>query len=306
MRRAFADTLYRIGRENDRLVFLTGDLGFQVFDDFEREFPERYLNVGVAEAQLVDCAAGLALEGFRPVTYSIASFMTGRAFEQIRVAIGYHRLPVVVVGAGGGYTYASSGVTHHAKEDAALMALIPGMTVTLPGDPAEVETLLPQLVALPGPSYMRVGRFGEPRLDSATSIELGKGRLLSDGAGIGILSTGGTAVPALAAVRRLQAEGKHPALLHFHTLRPFDETALAALAGRVSHLVAVEDHGRQGGLAATVADWLARTGSGLPLTYLGPGDELVLGNPHHDQLAQSRGYDAEGIATCCRSLWPAH
>lgn len=306
MRRAFSNTLYRLGAGNDRLVFLTGDLGFQVFDDFERDFPGRYVNVGVAEAQMVDCAAGLALEGFRPVVYSIASFMTGRAFEQIRVAVGYHRLPVVVVGAGGGYTYASSGVTHHAREDAALMALIPGMTLTLPGDPAEVETLLPQLLALPGPSYMRVGRFGEPRLDSAAPIALGKARLLSDGAGVAILSTGGTAVPALAAARRLQAEGKHPALLHFHTLRPFDEAALAGLAGRVRHLVAVEDHGRQGGLAAMVADWLGRSGCGLPLTYLGPGDDLVLGNPHHDQLARSRGYDAEGIAACCRGLWPAH
>ena len=129
MRRAFGDTLLKIATEDPSVVFLTGDLGFGVFDEFIRLFPRRYINVGVAEAQLVDCAAGLALEGWKPIVYSIASFMTGRAFEQIRLAIGYHQLPVVVVGAGGGYLYADAGVTHHAKEDLALMALVPGMNV---------------------------------------------------------------------------------------------------------------------------------------------------------------------------------
>src|ERR1051325_2288870 len=129
MRRAFGDALVKAAQDDDRVIFLTGDLGFGVFDEFIARFPRRYVNVGVAEAQLVDCAAGLALEGWRPIVYSIASFMTGRAYEQIRLAVGYHRLPVVVVGAGGGYTYANAGVTHHAKEDLALMSLIANMVV---------------------------------------------------------------------------------------------------------------------------------------------------------------------------------
>src|SRR5207253_5232671 len=121
MRKALAESLVQLAAQEPRLMFLTGDLGFQMFDEFKERYPGRYVNVGVAEAQLVCCAAGLALEGWRPVIYSIASFATGRAFEQLRVSVAYPGLPVVVIGAGGGYTYASSGVTHHAVEDLALM-----------------------------------------------------------------------------------------------------------------------------------------------------------------------------------------
>src|SRR3989338_5271951 len=144
MRHAFAETLTRLAAEDPQLVFLTGDMGFQMFDEFKRRYGPRYVNVGVAEAQLINAAAGLALEGWRPVAYSIASFLTARPFEQIRVSVNYHNLPVLIVGAGGGYAYAASGVTHHAADDLALMAVLPNMRVVAPGDPNEVAKLVPQ------------------------------------------------------------------------------------------------------------------------------------------------------------------
>lgn len=306
MRRAFADTLLDLARSDERVIFLTGDLGFQVFDAYCDEFPRRYLNVGVAEAHLVDCAAGMALEGMRPVVYSIASFMTGRAFEQIRLAVGYHGLPVIVVGAGGGFVYSGSGVTHHAREDLALMSLIPGMTVVAPGDPSEVAELLPALARLDGPSYIRVGRFGEPALDSDAPIVLGQARRLRPvgESRLVLCTTGDTAVPAQHAARQLALEGIDCAHYHFHTVRPLDEAALAELAGQVDTLMVIEDHGPEGGLGASIAMWIARTGTGVALRRLGPGAELVLGNPHPAELRAELGYDAAGIVAACRAIRP--
>jgi transketolase len=305
VRRAFSNALVKAAEDDPRVIFLTGDLGFGVFDEFIEKFPQRYINVGVAEAQLVDCAAGLALEGWRPVVYSIASFMTGRAYEQIRLAIGYHRLPVLVVGAGGGYTYADAGVTHHAKEDLALMSLIAEMTIVAPGDPNEVTELLPQLLRLDRPSYIRIGRFGEPRFESPAPIELGRGRLLGRGERVALLTTGNAVIWALEAVEILAGEGIRPSLCHFHTVRPIDSDALSAVAGQVDHLIVVEEHGAQGGLGAAVSGWCAATGARQGFHRLGPGDELILGNPKQAQLRKEGGFDAEAIAAACRRLWHA-
>lgn len=306
MRRAFADTLLQLARTDDRVIFLTGDLGFQVFDAFCAEFPKRYINVGVAEAHMVDCAAGLALEGWRPVVYSIASFLTGRAFEQIRLSIGYHHLPVMVVGAGGGYTYASSGVTHHAKEDVALMSLVGGMTVTVPGDPHEVAELMPQLLRLPGPSYIRVGRFGEPHLACDDPVRVGRGRLVRDGRSVAVITMGSAVIQAVAAADALAADGVHPVIGHFHTVRPLDAALLDRIAERVGTMIVVEDHGLQGGLYAGVAAWAAERRSRVALYRHGPGDELVLGNPHQEELLRSLGCDASSIARRCLELWRDH
>lgn len=309
MRRAFADSLLELARSNDRIIFLTGDLGFQVFDAFCAEFPDRYVNVGVAEAHLVDCAAGLALEGWRPVIYSIASFLTGRAFEQLRLSVGYHQLPVLVVGAGGGYTYASSGVTHHAKEDAALMSLVPGMTVTLPGDPGEVNALMHQLTALAGPSYIRIGRFGEPAFACSDPVRVGRGRLVREGRDVAIVTSGNCVIQAIEAADALAAEGITPIVGHFHTVHPLDTGFLERLAAESRSIIVVEDHGVQGGLYAAVAAWAATAGiaagKGLDLHRLGPGDGMILGNPHHDELRRDHGYDGPSIAQRCRDLWHA-
>jgi transketolase len=303
VRRAFSDTLLNLARADDSVIFLTGDLGFGVFDDFIAAFPKRYINVGVAEAHLVDCAAGLALEGWRPIVYSIASFMTGRAYEQIRLSVGYHKLPVTVVGAGGGYLYGDAGVTHHAKEDLGLMALVAGMTVVAPGDPNEVEQLLPQLTALAGPSYIRIGRFGEPRFEAPAPIRVGQARVLREGKRVGIATTGTTVIQALAAVDLLASEGINPVLCHFHTVRPIEADALDRLLANVDSLVIVEEHGLQGGLGAAVAQRCVETGRLPHIVRLGPGDDLVFGNPKQAELRQELGFDAHGIAQTCRRLW---
>jgi len=303
MRRAFSDSLLKIARQDERVIFLTGDLGFQVFDDFVAEFPKRYLNMGVAEAQMVDCAAGLALEGWKPIVYSIASFMTGRAFEQIRLSLGYHNLTTVVVGAGGGYGYAASGVTHHAKEDMALMSLVPNFSVVNPGDPTEVTELLPQLLNLPGPSYMRVGKFGEPKVPSVEPIVLGKGRLIRPGERVAFLTTGSSLVQATEAADRLAAEGKRPVVCHFHTVKPLDTALLADVAAQVNTIIAVEDHGLMGGLRNAVVQFLAGLANRPRVVGVGPDDGMILGNPTQAEIMARFGMGTDALVTICRDLW---
>ncbi|MFA5138809.1 MAG: transketolase C-terminal domain-containing protein [Elusimicrobiota bacterium] len=305
MRRAFVEALTDLARKDPAVVFLTGDLGFQVFDDFKARFGPRYINVGIAEAELACAGAGLAREGFRPFVYSIASFMTGRAYELLRIAVAYPRLPVVVVGAGGGYCYSTTGVTHHSPDDVGLMSLLPGMTVTVPGDPTEVRALLPQLAALPGPSYIRIGKFGEPSYESPAPVTLGRARLLRRGEKVAILSFGEMASVALEAAKSLEAEGMRPWVHQFHTLKPIDTGALEEISAEAHTLVIVEETSPMGGLHRAVTERLCGSARRPTLIRLGPPDELALGSPRRETLRRRWGFDAEATAQACRRAWKA-
>lgn len=296
MRRAFVDTLNTLAEQDPRVVFLTGDMGFEMFVAFSQKYPGRYVNVGIAEAQMVCAAAGLALEGFRPVIYSIATFATGRPYELIKISLGYPSLPVVIIGAGGGYCYSVSGPTHHAADDIALMSLIPGMTVVAPGDPGEVTALLPQLIRLDSPSYMRIGKFGEPKYSADEAILLGKARCLAAGEDVAILVTGEMAPIALAALSTLNNEhGKYPALYQFHTVKPIDAERLTTLATSVSQLIVVEESAPAGGLYAAVIAQMAQHSIRTPIVRLGPPDEWILGNPQRNNLRTRYGFDSNAI-----------
>jgi transketolase len=303
MRRAIASALMKAAEENSRLIFLTGDLGFQVFDEFRDRFGPRYVNVGVAEAQLVCAAAGLAREGWNPVTYSIASFMTGRAFEQVRVSVAYPRLPVVILGAGGGYSYSTSGVTHHAADDLGLMSLIPGMTVAAPGDGHEASQLLQQALKLPGPSYLRIGRYGEPEVRSKDPVVLGRARLLSDGERVAILSMGDLGSVVGDALDLLQREGIRPLAYQMHTVKPLDTDVLDEAAKKVDVLITVEEHLPVGGLAAAVSAWRDARGLGVRLLRVGAPDAWALGNLNRDDLRRKLKLDVGEIAALCRQQW---
>lgn len=292
---AFVNTLIKLAHDDPRIMLLTGDLGFGVFDEFIQRYGQRFINVGVAEAQMTCAAAGLALTGLRPFTYSIASFATARCFEQIKISVAYHGVPVVVVGAGGGYAYGHSGVTHHAGDDLALMRTIPGMTVVAPGDVNEVAALMPQLLNLGGPAYFRIGRGKEPVYQLAEPIILGRARLLSDGEGVAVLSTGEVAYEVFVALARLHEQAIHPLAYQFHTVKPLDKEVLECIAGKTNVIITVDEHARTGGLASAIADWLAERGHGPRLVPLCVEDEFVLGNPHQHEIRGRYGFDCERI-----------
>jgi len=295
MRKALADTLLQLATDDERVILLVGDLGFGVFDQYKEQFPDRYINVGIAEAALVDIAAGLAMEGYRPVVYSIASFMTGRAFEQIRIAVNYQKLPVVIIGAGGGYTYASAGPTHHAAEDLGLMSMLPGMTVTAPGSPEEVSALLPQLLVLDGPSYMRIGRYGEPNY-AAEDIQLGKARcIVTDYSKVVLISTGDVADQVSEAEKELAHHGIYVSAYQMHTVKPLDLGLLDYVANTVPMVVVIEEHSPVGGLYSSIASYYATQEHSPRLLRLGPPDELVIGVHTREELHKEWGCDVDGI-----------
>jgi transketolase len=303
MRKAFAETLYRLARQDDRIVLLTGDLGFQLFDDFQGAFNGRFINTGVAEAQLMAAAAGLAKEGFRPVAYSIAAFATARPFEQIRYCIGYHALPVMIVGAGRGLLYGTSGVSHHAMDDIALMSAVPGMTVVIPGDGVEIRHLMPQLLALDAPSYMSVGRYGEPELTAEEPPVLGKARRLQRGERITLFSTGELTYELCRALARLREAGIRPAAYHLHTVKPLDTVTLEKAAKTSSRFIVLEEHLPQGGLWSGIAEWKARMNTPVKLHRLGPPDSFFLGNMRREEYRRKYKFDAEAVFNTCRRLW---
>ncbi|OUR60332.1 hypothetical protein A9Q74_14050 [Colwellia sp. 39_35_sub15_T18] len=302
MRRAFSDTLVEIADKNEKLMFLTGDLGYQVFTELEEKHPDKYINAGIAEAQMATCAAGLALSGYRPIIYSIASFMTGRAFEQIRVSINYQQLPVLVVGAGGGYIYANSGVTHHAAEDMGLMSLLPGMQVLSPGSPEEVKSLLWQFFETTKPAYMRVGRFGEPEYEALAPVELGKARPVAQGSDIALLSTGDSVISCVEACQLLAENNINPSHYQYHTIAPFDETTLENVLMTHQHVIVIEDHFPVGGLYSKVCEYKAKGQYLSNLHRLGPKHELLFGAPSIKELKAEQHYDAQGILNFCHRL----
>lgn len=170
MRDAFIDELTLLAETHPRIALVVGDLGFNVVERFADRFPDRFINAGVAEQNMTGLAAGMASEGYHVFTYSIANFPTFRCAEQIRNDVDHHRLPVTVVAVGGGVSYGALGYSHHAVQDYALMRSMPNMTIAAPGDPHETRACLRWLVANPGPSYLRLGKAGEPQFHDAVPV----------------------------------------------------------------------------------------------------------------------------------------
>lgn len=260
MRGAFARSLVALAERDPRVWLLTGDLGFSVLEPFAGRFPERFVNVGVAEQNMIGVAAGLAHSGKRVFVYSIANFPTLRCLEQIRNDVCYHGLPVRIVSVGGGVAYGAAGYTHHGVEDFAVLRALPGLAVLAPGDPRETELLVSALGELPGPAYLRLGKAGEPAVHSAlSSLTLGRALLVRPGSDLTLISTGGMLQGTVQAAEELEKEnGLSVRVLSMHSLKPFDEAAVQAAASETRAIVSVEEHSCIGGLGSAVADVLSQ------------------------------------------------
>jgi transketolase len=258
MRNAFAEELTRLADQYESLVLLSGDIGNRLFDGFKAAHPDRFINCGVAESNMISMAAGMALCGLRPVTYTIASFTTSRCFEQIRVDVCYHHVPVTIVGVGAGMSYAANGGTHHCCEDIATLRALPGMTVVCPADALEVRLALRAALEYPGPLYLRLGKKGEPAVHRATpDFAIGKGVVMREGADICFISTGTMVAGALEAAEGLAAQGISVHVIHLHTIKPLDTDLLHQVFHTFPLVVTIEEHSRIGGLGGGVAEWLA-------------------------------------------------
>jgi transketolase len=298
MRNAFAAEITELANVDPRVVLLAGDIGNRLFDAFREKFPDRFYNCGVAEANMMSVAAGMALTGLRPVVYTITPFVTTRCFEQIRVDVCYHEAPVMIVGVGAGLSYASLGPTHHSCEDIACLRALPNMAVVCPGDPVETRLALRAGLERTLPTYVRLGKKGEPVIHKASpDFEIGRAITVRQGTDVCLLSTGTILPEVLETAARLEHEGISAQVASFHTVKPLDEEYLAAAFGGFSIVAVVEEHSLLGGFGSAVCEWLAdRPSQRARLLRFGTPDQFFHSAGDEEYLRESCGISAAQIA----------
>lgn len=261
MRKAFVETLTQLAQKNSKIYLLTGDLGFMAFEEFRDEFKERFINMGIAESNMIGVASGLALSGKIVFVYSIVPFVTYRCLEHIRNDICYNNLNVNIVGVGGGYSYGIMGATHHALEDIGVMSALPNMTVICPGDPIEVEAATKAAVNFKGPIYIRLGRTGERKLHSLPiKFEIGKGIVMKQGNNLTLISTGNMLELAITVADQLVLKGINARVVSMPTVKPLDIDIVLRCAKETKNIFTLEEHSPNGGLRNAVATSLIENG----------------------------------------------
>lgn len=299
MRNKFADTLYEIGKEDKRICTLVADISpAGSIAQFRKEFPERFVNTGVAEQAMIGIAAGMALNGMRPFCYTIATFSLYRPFEMVRVDLAYQHLPVTVIGMGAGIVYSTLGSTHHSMEDIAIASAIPHMTVLAPCDPEEVS-LATRWCATEskGPVYMRLGKAGEPNLtaNAVDVFQVGKIRRLTRGSDIALLSYGTTLEMATRASQVLNTQGYSVSVICVHTIKPLDIEGIQKVLDTHKAVVVLEEHVPHGGLGSRVKEIAWESNATCNLRTLSLKDEFIHFYGSYDQLKVKHGLTVEAV-----------
>ncbi len=254
MRTAFIDQLIKEAAVNDKIFLLVGDLGFSVVEPFAEAFPERFLNVGIAEQNMAGIAAGLAIEGYFVYIYSIANFPTLRCMEQIRYDICYHNLNVKVIAVGGGYAYGPLGPSHHATEELGMLRTIPNMVVAVPGDPVEAKAITTFSARYNGPMYIRLGKAGEPLVhaaDAITEIKLGEILKVVEGAEIAVFSTGAMLKYVADFINH---NNINASVYSFPFVKPIDQGLLASLLAKYKKIITIEEHQMSAGFGSAILE----------------------------------------------------
>ncbi len=295
-RDSYGQTLVELGAENPNIVVMDADLaGATKTAMFKKAYPDRFFDAGIAEANMMGVAAGLATVGKIPFVSSFAMFATGRAYEQIRNSIGYPHLNVKICASHAGITVGEDGATHQCNEDIALMRTIPGMVVMVPSDDIEARAAVRAAAEYEGPVYIRLGRAAVPVVnDPATfKFEMGKGQVVKEGKDITIIATGICLDSAIGAAKLLEADGIDAEIINICTIKPLDEELVIASAKKTGKVVTVEEHSIIGGLGSAVCDCLSEK-LPTPVKKLGINDVYCESGPAFD-LVHKYELDAEGV-----------
>lgn len=300
-RNAYGEALAEAGAENRDIVVLDADVSTCTMSCmFGRKYPDRFFNVGIAEANMVGIAAGMATCGLKPFVNTFAMFMTGRTFDQIRNSVAYPGLNVKIVGTHAGLTVGEDGATHQCLEDLALMRSIPGMTVICPADGNETREAVKAIVRHDGPTYLRLGRLA---LETVTDIpgyrfEIGKSVELRKGTDVTIMATGIMAAKALKAAEELAKDGIEARVLNFHTIKPIDKEAVIKAARETGAIVTAEEHNVLGGLGGAVSEVVTES---IPVPVMKVGTRDTFGRSGNAELLLDiYGLTSEGIAENAR------
>ena len=275
LRTAFIDTLRELARIDDRIFLLTADMGYSVFETFRDEFPDRFLNTGIAEQNTIGIAAGLASRGKIVFVYSIIPFVTMRCFEQVRLDLAYNFMNVKLVGVGAGLTYGPLGSSHHALEDIAIMRSLPDMTVLCPGDPIETRELIKRSFEYEGPVYIRLGKNGEPKIHpDETRIEIGKSITVLKGNDLALITTSNMLETGKKWVEEWKQDGVNVSLISMPSLKPFDSSTVKNLIDKEIPIITLEEHSVIGGLGSIISQVIATTGKPVKFQQIGINDKF--------------------------------
>lgn len=295
-RESYGNALVELGAEHDNLIVLDADLAAATKTGvFKKAYPDRHIDCGIAECNMMGIAAGLSTTGIVPFASTFAMFAAGRAFEQVRNSIGYPHLNVKIGATHAGISVGEDGATHQCNEDIALMRTIPGMVILNPADDVEAKACVKAAYEYNGPVYLRFGRLAVPVINDRPDykFELGKGVVLREGKDVTIVATGLCVSSALEAVEKLAADGIDAKIINIHTIKPLDEELIVAAAKETGKVVTVEEHSVIGGLGSAVCDALAEK-CPVPVKKIGVQDVFGESGPAAALLAKYK-LDGEGV-----------
>ena len=306
-RDSYGNALVELGKEFDNLVVLDADLAAATkTGTFKKAFPDRHIDCGIAECNMMGIAAGLAATGKVPFASSFAMFAAGRAFEQVRNSIGYPHLNVKIGATHAGISVGEDGATHQCNEDIALMRTIPGMVVINPSDDIEARAAVRAAYEHEGPVYLRFGRLAIPVINDNEDyrFEIGKGLVLKEGTDVTIVATGLCVNESLEAAKKLEADGISAQVINIHTIKPLDEELIINAAKKTNKVVTVEEHSVIGGLGSAVCDTLS---ANYPVKVLKIGVNDTFGESGPAvELIKKYGLDAEGIYNSVKNFVEKH
>lgn len=301
-RDAYGKALVELGKINKDVVVLDADLSKSTkTEGFQKEFPERFFNIGIAEQNLIGCAAGFAASGKIPFASSFAVFATGRAYDQIRNTIGYSQLNVKIAASHAGVTVGEDGGSHQMLEDIALMRAVPGMTVIVPADGTETKQAIFAAAQHQGPVYIRLGRPKVPIIfDENYKFEIGKGVVVKEGTDVALIATGIMVGEALKAAEQLQNQGVKAAVVNISTIKPIDIETITQIAQTTRAVVTCEEHNIYGGLGSAVAEVLVEN-CPVPMERIGVKDVFgQSGKPN--ELMEKYGLTAKDIIEAAKKV----
>lgn len=295
-RESYGNALAALGAENEKIVVLDADLaGATKTGVFKKAFPDRFFDCGIAEANMIDVAAGLSTMDLIPFASTFAMFAAGRAYEQVRNTIGYPHLNVKICATHGGLSVGPDGASHQCNEDFALMRTIPGMIVMCPSDDIEAKAMVKAAAEIEGPVYIRFGRSGVPVYhDESFKFEVGKAETLKEGSDVAIIANGIMVSTALEAAKLLEAEGINAKVINMATIKPIDEAAVIAAAKECGKIVTVEEHNVIGGLGEAVCGVVCANDP-VPVLRIGVDDKFGHSGSA-DEVLDEFGLTAEKIA----------
>lgn len=276
MRTAFIDTLTSLMQKNNDIVTLTADMGFSVFENLEKMFPQRFLNTGITEQSSISMAAGLALSGYKVFFYAQAPFATMRCLEQIKLDAAYNNTNIKIIGAASGFCSNQLGISHFSTEDIGLIRLLPNITILTPGDPYETIWATKIAYKINGPVYIRLTKSGSKIVHTqSTQISLGKGVKIRDGERLTIFVSGNLLPLANKIIDSLLEHNINACLISMPTIKPLDKKIIITEAKRTQTIFTLEDHSIIGGLGSAVAEVLAEFGGGFNFLRLGVPDKFT-------------------------------